>query len=520
VKSKPSAPPPAPRLSIGLRRYLYLTAAVMGGVIMLIEILGAKMLSPYVGTSHFVWVAQIGVAMLALACGYYLGGRIADRSPQLGGLYKAHLVAAAWLCASVLACEPVAFWCLQFKLAFGTVLASLILYFVPLTLLAMTCPFLLRCVAESLAGVGGQMGRLTSVSTFGSFAGTTMIGYVLIPLLPNSTTMLLAAGLVVAMASGYFLGWARKPNPAASLVLAWLFVAFSAFATGRIQSAQLAGATELFRGNSHFGMLQVVEQHGTRYYLNDFLTQNTYDPERQQSTSMFTYMLAELARGYAARLDSALCIGMGVGIAPMDLARSGVKVDVVEINPGVVPLAERFFNFDSTKVNLTIGDGREVLNRATNRYDAILLDAFLGDSSPSHLMTREAFAAMQRRLVPGGVLVINSFGEMDPRNDFFTASLNLTLKAVFKQVRIHASGNGNVFFVAGDAAELTLLREPNIEPMHPAVQSGVRNAFDRTLTPTPGHGIVLTDDFNPVEYHDAANREEMRKNLAFAMRRR
>jgi predicted membrane-bound spermidine synthase len=519
VKSKPAAAPPAPRFSLGLRRYLYLTAAVMGGVIMLIEILGAKMLSPYVGTSHFVWVAQIGVAMLALACGYYVGGRVADRSPRLGGLYKAHLVAAAWLCVSVLICEPVAFWCLQFKLALGTVLASLILYFVPLTLLAMTCPFLLRCVAESLASVGGQMGRLTSVSTFGSFAGTVLIGYVLIPLLPNSTTMLLAAGVVVAVASGYFLGWARRSSPAAALVLAWGFVAFGAFASGRLRSAQLAGATELFRGNSHFGMLQVVEQHGTRYYLNDFLTQNTYDPERRQSTSMFTYMLTELARSYTARLDAALCIGMGVGIAPMDLAHSGVKVDVVEINPGVVPVAERFFDFDSSRVRLTIGDGREVLNRFPNRYDAILLDAFLGDSSPSHLMTREAFATMQRRLTPGGVLVINSFGEMDPGNDFFTASLDLTLKAVFKQVRIHASGNGNVFFVAGDG-ELALLRQPDIEPMHPAVRSGVRLAFDRTLTPTPGRGMVLTDDFNPVEYYDAANREELRKNLAFAMRRR
>jgi spermidine synthase len=235
---------------------------------------------------------------------------------------------------------------------------------------------------------------------------------------------------------------------------------------------------------------------------------------------MFTYMLAGLARGYAPRLDTALCIGMGVGIAPMDLARSGVKVDVVEINPGVVPLAEKFFDFDRRQLSLTIGDGREFLNRGTNRYDAIVLDAFLGDSSPSHLMTREAFTAMKDRLAPGGVLVINSFGESDPRNDFFTASLDVTLKAVFAQVRIHASGNGNVFFVAGDVAELERHREPDIEPMHPAVQSGVRLAFARTITPTPSHGLVLTDDFNPVEYHDAANREALRKNLAFHMRGR
>ena len=81
-------------LSLGLRRYLYLTAAVTGAAIMIVEILGAKMLAPYLGTSHFVWTAQITVTLLALACGYYAGGRWVDRAPRLGRLYGA--VVAVW----------------------------------------------------------------------------------------------------------------------------------------------------------------------------------------------------------------------------------------------------------------------------------------------------------------------------------------------------------------------------------------------------------------------------------------
>ena len=56
-----------PALSRGLRRYLYCTAATTGAAIMVVEILGAKMLSPYVGLSHFVWTAQIAVTLVALA---------------------------------------------------------------------------------------------------------------------------------------------------------------------------------------------------------------------------------------------------------------------------------------------------------------------------------------------------------------------------------------------------------------------------------------------------------------------
>ena len=103
-----------------------------------VEILGAKMLSPYVGLSHFVWTAQIAVTLVALACGYYVGGQMADRYHKLSKLYWALLAAAAYLCVTVLVCAPVAYWCLDFNLAVGSLLASTILFFVPLALLAMT----------------------------------------------------------------------------------------------------------------------------------------------------------------------------------------------------------------------------------------------------------------------------------------------------------------------------------------------------------------------------------------------
>src|ERR1043165_6669827 len=141
-----------------------MTAAVTGAAVMIVEILGAKMLAPYLGTSHFVWTAQIAVTLVALACGYYVGGRLADRSQNPGGLYRALLAAAGYLVLTVLICEPVAYWCLDFKLALGSLLASAILFFVPLALLAMTGPFLIRVVASSVAGVGSTAGRPTSTT--------------------------------------------------------------------------------------------------------------------------------------------------------------------------------------------------------------------------------------------------------------------------------------------------------------------------------------------------------------------
>ena len=111
-------------LSTGLRRYLYVTAATTGAAIMIVEILGAKMLSPYLGTSHFVWTAQIAVTLVALALGYYIGGWMVDRTMNIGRLYAAILVAGIYLAFTVAITEWVVYGCLRFDLAVGSLLTS------------------------------------------------------------------------------------------------------------------------------------------------------------------------------------------------------------------------------------------------------------------------------------------------------------------------------------------------------------------------------------------------------------
>jgi len=517
VKKQP-APVAEPALSRPLRRYLYVTAATTGAAIMIVEILGAKMLSPFIGLSHFVWTAQIAVTLVALACGYYAGGKLADRSQRLARLYWAILGAAVYLALTVRICEPVAYWCLDFDLAVGSLLASVILFFLPLALLAMTGPFLVRVITSSVAGVGGNVGRLTSIGTLGSLAGTLLIGYLLIPHLPNSLTMYFTALALMLVCGGYFL-FARRKAPATVVLL----LAVGSALGGKSYlgaTHDYTRVTELFRGNSHFGVLQVVDWQGGGYrlYLNDGLTQNTYDPDRKLSVSHFTYALSGLARAYTTNINDVLCIGLGVGIVPMDFARSGAHVDVVEINPAVVPVAVRFFDLQTNQLNLTLDDGRHFLNRCRKQYDTVILDAFLGDSSPSHLLTHEAFASIRRVLRPGGTLVINSFGDLEAGRDFFAASLNKTLKSVFPAVRLHTSGDGGIFFVASDRPALAFVHPPDLANVHPYVLRDTEATYAGEKDTLPEDGRVLTDDYNPAEFYDARNREDLRRRLAMAAR--
>lgn len=508
-------------LSNGLKNYLYLTAAVCGAAILIVEILGAKMLAPFFGTSHFVWTAQIGVTLVSLAAGYYVGGKVADSKPEPSLLYLFILFAALYLCLTVPLCRPVAYQCLKFKLAGGSLLASLFLFFLPLMLLAMVAPFIVKLLTSSVHVVGGQVGRLSAISTLGSVGGTLLIGYVLIPHLPNSITMVITAICLMIIVAIYYFKWhsgKKAIGGVAAAIIGGLIIGYSGILNE--SNLEYEGMEELEHRNSHFGLMQVLQSTNQfrRYYLNDFLTQNIYDPSSKRSVAMFTYMLHGLARAYTEKITDVLCIGLGVGIVPMEFSKEGARVDVVEINPHVVPIAERHFDLKPERLNIFICDGRYYLNQCDKQYDAIILDAFLGDSSPSHLMTKEAFESMRRLLRPGGALVINSFGDLEPGRDYFTASLQKTLKTVFKSVKIHTAHTGNIFFVASDRENLEFINKPDLSNVHPAAQFNVEIAFNTIVEANPSHGRVLTDDFNPVEYYDAENRERMRRWLAEFMK--
>src|SRR5262249_50647107 len=153
----------------------------------------------------------------------------------------------------------------------------------------------------------------------------------------NSLTMYLTALSLLLVAGGYFWAWGRSAKALAATATLFVVAGAVGYAGVSQDRLQRQGLRELYRHNSNFGLVQVLDITNSqrRYYVNDYLTQNTYDTEEKKSISMFTYMLHGLAQAYSPRLDDVLCIGLGVGIVPMEFARDGAKVDVVEINPAV-----------------------------------------------------------------------------------------------------------------------------------------------------------------------------------------
>ena len=110
-----------------------------------------------------------------------------------------------------------------------------------------------------------------------------------------------------------------------------------------------------------------------------------------------------------------LIVGLGGGVLPMALAKMfpDARIDIAEIDPAVVKVAQRFFGFNpNPQMQVIEEDGRVFVKRAGKsgqRYDLIMLDAFDHEYIPEHLLTREFLLEVKTLLTADGVLAANTF---------------------------------------------------------------------------------------------------------------
>ena len=149
-------------------------AFVSGFCIMTIEMLGARILSPYFGGSLSVWGSIITIFMLALALGYLLGGRLSTKNPNAVTYAMFFILAAAFSLPVILFADPIMepIFLAIADPRYGSLFASIFLFFIPTSILGMISPYSVRLMVESQEHSGHMAGLLYFISTLGSAAGT------------------------------------------------------------------------------------------------------------------------------------------------------------------------------------------------------------------------------------------------------------------------------------------------------------------------------------------------------------
>ncbi|HXT19960.1 MAG TPA: fused MFS/spermidine synthase, partial [Thermoanaerobaculia bacterium] len=390
----------------------YWVVAVCGAVIMALEILASRVLAPAFGNSVYVWGSIISVFLAALAAGYRLGGRLADREPSLAALGRLVLLAALSQALLLFAGAPLVAALGRWTGGSpgGTLVATTLLFGPASLLLATVSPYAIRLAARDLAALGDTAGRLFALSTAGSLVGTLGCTFVLIPLMQLQPLLALLVGITTLTALVALGGAWRREAWSHALAGALLV----ATAVKGVRPAPLPPLT-LYAGITPYQSLAVSDVDDRRV-----LTSNgTLHSATMRATGEpgLAYLRASaLTALFAPRMQRALMLGMGSGSVGTYLQRriAGLEVDYVDVDPEVPRLARRFFGFaDGPRSRVHVDDARRYLANSGERWDLIVADTYVGLSVPFHLTTAEFMAEVARHLDEGGVFALNLAAGLD-----------------------------------------------------------------------------------------------------------
>ncbi len=414
---------------------LELIVFTSGGVLLALEIVASRVLAPVFGNSIYVWGSLIGVFLTALSVGYWVGGGLADRYPSRGA-FCALVFLAGLLTVPVPAVAPgllSALVAADLDSRAGPLVAAFVLFFPASVVMGTISPYAVRLSTRSVATVGGTAGRLYALSTLGSIAGCFAAAFWLISVL-GVRDIILALGLVeMALAVVGLVGLRRTQ---AAAVAAFALVGTGAWVP---RLAAPDGPEVVYAKDTVYHRVTVTEEGRIRYLKLDNYWQSALDLEDPRRT-VFRYAdYMHVGMVFQPRPQRVLVIGMGGGTIPKRYLEDypDVRVDVVDIDPEVVEVAHRFFGVPRGGRLLAFAqDGRRFVQRADRVYDHVLMDAYLRDTLPFHLATREFFQEVRAKLRPGGVFVANVIGALEGPHSRLFRAVYRTLQEVYPGVYV------------------------------------------------------------------------------------
>ncbi len=484
------------------RLFLFAAAFISGMSIMAIEVTAARLLAPYFGASAFVWTNIIAVVLISLSLGYWFGGKVADKRASFSLVGKL-------LGLSGIICLFLPFLFNFFGLFFvntvagilpaavfifvGSLVVAVLLLGVPLVLLGMMSPLLVKLYAASNpTGVGQAAGGIFAVSTIGSILGTFMPTLVFIPWWGSRMTILLFAALLIL--AGVFLSKYRFNKGLVILVI----ILFIGNLVITIEPINTIYATESF-----YQFIRVNEQtDGTRMLVfNEGLgVQSIYNPDKILTGYYYDY-LNILPALTDRNIRQVLIVGLAGGTISRQLLYfyPFLQIDGVEIDEKVIEVGREFFALDSQPIDIYNQDGRIFLqlNQNKKQYDLIVIDAYSQELYIPWIMTTvEFWRLVKNNLSASGVVAFNVAAL--PQSDL-TQALAGTLRSVFPFVYLVnlPSQQYNVLLVASPQEitwqfDLPRSQREQLDLLADDFVSGI----DKITTSE----VVLTDDWAPVEY--------------------
>ena len=498
-----------------MKAYLYLTVFFGGMVTLAIELTASRLLGSVFGTSNLVWASIIGLILIYLTVGYFVGGWWADRSP----FYKTMYLILAWgafmaglvplFARPVLRLAADAFDQLQVGILFGSFAAVLILFSIPVTLFGMVSPFAIRLSISDPGHSGKVSGQIYAISTLGSFVGTFLPVLLFIPLIGTTKTFLSFSLLLMGIALiGLWLSCGLKY----SLYWIWMpiviLVLTLVFSGGSIKTT----SGQIYETESAYNYIQVLEIDGFRMLrLNEgqgihsmwHPTIIDYDGPWKQFLAAPYFNEPDY---HPENVKSMAIIGLAAGTTARQASEvyGSVQIDGFEIDSEIIRVGREYFEMDQPNLSAIAQDGRVGLARSDRKYNVIGVDAYRPPYIPWHLTTVEFFESVRDHLTADGVVAINVGRSPDDRR--LIDGLASTMRQVFPSVYVmDVPGSFNsIIYASAQPTSLdnfynNLIYLYTRPDAHPLLVEALE-MFVEYQQATPSSGTVYTDDLAPIEW--------------------
>ncbi len=427
-----------------MKKYsLEITVFLSGALTMILELIAARVLSPYVGSSNLIWTTIIGIMLTSMSIGYWFGGKMADKNKENDIKILSNYLLISAIATSIIPILEVVFIDVLSQLSSNLILVAIICatvtFGIPSFLLATVSPIAVKIKNNNMDHIGATSGKISSLSTIGSIFGTFFAGFILIPNL-GVRNIILGCSILLWILSVYLFN--KKDKKYYILMIVELLIIIGLNVLGgylfQVRNPEITRdvdseysriwVTNLDVGETTYKTLQVDT--GLESYINQ-------ETGEMGATYLYYYDLFEY---YNKEANDALMIGGAAYTYPMHYLKKyeNKTIDVVEIDEKMTQIAEEEFGLDKNNPNLGLitQDGRSYLNYNEKKYDTVFIDAFKGLNAPFELTTYEAMQKVYNSLDENGTVITNIISAIEGDDADFIKYEYSTYKAIFDDVKV------------------------------------------------------------------------------------
>jgi predicted membrane-bound spermidine synthase len=463
---------------------LYLISFIEGGIVMVTEIAGAKLLSPFFGASIYSWASTLSITLLALMSGYYAGGYLTTK-PKFQSIEK--IVWVFLLSGSLVMLMPsfanfIMTETISLSFFTGLIISQLFFLFAPIFLMAMISPMIIYQLTKKAEESGKLAGSIYALSTSGGIIFTLLFGFFIIPEYGISIPVEII-GLCVS-------------------ILALALLISQKFTSKKIVAGViillLAGAVLYNRpGLPSLEKMTIVDRsEGLLGLRVNNVTQNSVLAENpSQSLLYYVNFTQQLLTAFPEK-KSALLVGLGAGSLYRIMSGQYKEVTSVELDKRIYDYGVRYFGM--AEHDNVIDDGRHYINTCNSKFDLIMIDVIVGENVPGQVISLESFSKCHEMLTENGIMIIENGAVHDFEHNSFAPSIVKTLEAAGFQVSlfnpIKSNQMGDILFIATKNAfnysNIYMKDDITVEKGPASDYALSINVFD------VGNAKLLTDDRN------------------------